>query len=507
MSWEKIDGDYPDLEDNINPFTQEVQGQRIFPGKKTPSDTLRNKVTLKVDVGIPNAQVYVKAFDVDDPTPTDDDEKDNGTYLIDPNDSNTVGVGNDNREDHVIPSGKEAGFFTSSNTATANKQSDAEGIAEFEFNVGMQPGNNYRVVASVFNEDVYANVQVTDPSANGYLGPDEDDTPTPASPLLTVWRKLHLEVDSMEAPPEKTQRESPDNITKTGVSWALNTPVSSQSTLTVDGTLEEDADFYAAGEIISGSTSFRIISNTDNLISDDQIVIEGVPPGTEQALFIGQSFEIVDDDDWQVSDIGLPVPLPKHDSSGSIAAAIQTKYSTSFIKIVDAVDLNLNPNKTIPFTSNAAAATLGGFSVFDDSLDLASEDERDFWAFGLVFGYQPESGKDNDPLESLLRGGTPEVLLGNIPYGFSVVYVESIREKVIGEDPPLPDAIKIIRKQEYEDWLHGTAAHEIGHAPGRNNESSDHSEEGLMEAAGGNFSTDFKPVTIKRFRSAKSWRE
>ncbi|MEO0454343.1 MAG: hypothetical protein AAFY98_09420 [Verrucomicrobiota bacterium] len=520
LTWEKIDGDYPDLDDNVNPFTQEVQGQRIFPGKKTPSDTLRNKVTLKVDVGIPNAQVYVKAFDVDDPTPTIDDEKEDGTYLIDPNDSSTEGVGDDNREDHVIPSGKEAGFFTSSDTATANKQSDVQGIAEFEFNIGMQPGNNYRVVASVFNEDIYADVQVTDPAATGYLGPDEDDTPTPASPLLTVWRKLHLEVDSMEAPPEKTQRESPDNITETGISWALDTPNAGRSTLTIDGTLPENENFYSNGEIVSGTTRFPIYSNADNLISNDTIVINGVPSATEQAKFIGQSFEVIDDDDLYISTLSLPDPIPQHGNSTSIIEAIMPRYAEAYIELVDANDLNLNPNKTIPFSSNEGVSSSINpiSSYFLQSLDLGQDDEGDFWAFTVVYGYQPQSGLDADPdpgAEGRLLGGIPEggLYVGyipNKPWGFGVIYMETIREKAIPPATPLVlenPASQQIMRESYYSLFYGITAHEIGHAPGRKDEDGDHAELGLMQEGGANINSPFFPKTIQRFRDAKSWRE
>ena len=68
--------------------------------------------------------------------------------------------------------------------------------------VGMQLGNNYRVVASVVDQSLITGVQVTTSTAGKYLGPAlTQNAGAPASPLLTVWRRLWVENDSMAAIP------------------------------------------------------------------------------------------------------------------------------------------------------------------------------------------------------------------------------------------------------------------------------------------------------------------
>jgi hypothetical protein len=65
----------------------------------------------------------------------------------------------------------------------------------------------------------------------------------------------------------------------------------------------------------------------------------------------------------------------------------------------------------------------------------------------------------------------------------------------------------------YWSRLAGQTAHEVGHAPGRQDEMSDHAEEGLMKTGGDFFpgpptfkaSQKLKASTINRFRTALQW--
>lgn len=519
LSWEKFASSYPPLEDNVDPFDGKVQGKRIFPGKKTPNDTRRNKVKLVADAGQPHTLIYVKVFDVDDPTPVSFDKDNGGHAIIDPDDDTTEGIGNDNRDDHLNT--PKTGFFTRSGADTTSAYTDSRGIAEFEFNVGMQPGNNYRAVGAALDETLYASVQVDDPdsedSAATYLGPDEDkETPTdiPSSPLLTVWRKLHLEIDSMEAPAEKIERDAPDHLRVEGESWAQD-PETGKWTLTLKGNFEGwftsdiPTNFYENGYIIQGATRFRIKSSTDYATVPDQIVIEGQPSEAQKALFVNQFFDVVDDDDLYLEEIGLQdPPLPMHGRSGEIVANIERAFYSAYIQAVD--ENGLNSRKTIPFYSNAYAQNFG-FSVFDDNLDLAPYDSDDFWAFAVAFGYQPEEAYDADSWFDVATtyGGTPTTLIFNVPWGVSVVFMESNRERVIGY-PSIHYNEAAIGSyvREYNGWWYGVIVHELGHAPGRQSGDADHAEEGLMADGAKRIYDDvFKAKTIKRFRDAKSWKQ
>ncbi len=112
-------------------------------------------------------------------------------------------AGGDNLQDYM--STATAGEFWNEpvwGTATAEVTLDNDGEAHLDFRVGMQPGNNYRIVASLFDESMYEDAQTSDPTADAYLGPElAQSGAAPATPPLTVWRRLWVENDSMEAIP------------------------------------------------------------------------------------------------------------------------------------------------------------------------------------------------------------------------------------------------------------------------------------------------------------------
>lgn len=100
-------------------------GQRIFPGKATPEDTVdRSEVGVRVQVTpvVEGVEVIVGVTDPDDPY-TDDEP-------IDPNGS----AGNDNRS-------------TDGGLTEQEPETDANGVAETTFSVSMQPGDNFRARA------------------------------------------------------------------------------------------------------------------------------------------------------------------------------------------------------------------------------------------------------------------------------------------------------------------------------------------------------------------------
>jgi hypothetical protein len=78
--------------------------------------------------------------------------------------------------------------------------------AETEWTVSHQPGDNYRVAASTAPAWL-ASLDALQPSPTGelsYAGPE-------VSPMLTVWRTLHIEADSMAPPPtEDTPPDAPE---------------------------------------------------------------------------------------------------------------------------------------------------------------------------------------------------------------------------------------------------------------------------------------------------------
>ena len=114
-------------------------------------------------------------------------------------------------------------------------------------------------------------------------------------------------------------------------------------------------------------------------------------------------------------------------------------------------------------------------------------------------------------LSDFLLGATPYVLLTGLRRGYSVVYLEVVRDAVLGGSIAVslqnPFVVQSY-KRDYSNLVLGTAAHEIGHAPGHQGGEGDHDEGGLMRGGGGSISgrdSDFTPATIKRFREVTSW--
>lgn len=171
---------YSPLDTNENPGA----GKRIYPGKVTPSDTKnRRKVKVRASLNVPVADwtVYFKAFDIDDPF--------DNSSPIDSNGSD----GGDNRGG-------------SGSLSATTDYTDASGTAEVQLTVTMQPGDNFRVGAHVGSLS-----SVTDDDGPANNNPEVPGQPGKYTQMLTVWRKLHTEVDSMGAPPPGTTW-GPDDV-------------------------------------------------------------------------------------------------------------------------------------------------------------------------------------------------------------------------------------------------------------------------------------------------------
>jgi len=119
-------------------------------------------------------------------------------------------AGDDNRNDDG------AGFVasaspTAASDATANVQPElVEGqwVAKKLFRVGMGAGNNYRVIAAVHDalgSPAWLPDAKTIAEDGGTLGMDETHKKTD---MLTVWRRLHIELDSLGAPTGETFTDS-----------------------------------------------------------------------------------------------------------------------------------------------------------------------------------------------------------------------------------------------------------------------------------------------------------
>jgi hypothetical protein len=472
---------------------------------------------IKTTPPLAGSNVWLRSFDVDDTT----EEKGlDNAGVIDPNGRS----GDDNFYQFNPPYGY-GGLFVTNNTSSCSVTLNANGEALVEMRVGMQPGDNYRVAATVFPANNLGSLQSGTASGDYFVSAYTDQIRGgfngALSPLLTVWRKLHMEFDSMAAVPSNGPQA---NFTTQRV-WAIQTnqPVAGQTTvwLTFTSPPWEENQFENGTLTIAGiAGSYPIAANRSQLLfvgyfygHQNSVVVSGLV----SASAVKAPCILRDDDERWVVSAALPeLPMDGYSqqfvdgfspSLGSKRiAGIAETYAPAFVAVVDANQLGWNPRRIIPFYLNRDVfdnpLTLS--SVFDDAKDLADNDV--FWAHTVTFGFQPAWSEDGDPnAEPPLLGATPETPGTATAFGYSAVYKEAMADDVIeyragGGAHPL-------NQHAYYEWLLGCCAHETGHAPGAHFMTTDHTEGKLMKSGGEKITgkKSFSPVSIRRFRTARSW--
>jgi Concanavalin A-like lectin/glucanases superfamily len=502
LEWVAVGG-YQNIDDHVDPWSNPIGGKRIFPDFKDPSATqIRHAVQLVVKGALPGLPVYVKAFDVDDSTSETfdiDNDENSSTYQQHIIDGNEM-AGNDNHPDYLNTS-NNGHFWTGLGwgTNTSNKVADANGQAKFILRVGMQPGNNYRAVGSVNSETMYSGVQTDSPTTARYLGPETNQTgETSASPLLTVWRRLWVENDSMEGIPTDTfgylrndlnhDLTSPTVLTdlSNGINTSFGIPAitdqSSFSNLENGRLVMQSVEHPVIGTSFYGNTHFVQIA------------------GDWSSVLLGSGFRLYDDDNYGLS----AAPLPRNDL---VNALMKSFFKPSFIEIMDSG--SFNPRNTVPFRIND---DLQLSTVVNASKDLSEQDA--LWVCPLTTAYQFTYLEDSDPNdEDPTFGGTRQ--FSN--YDHSTVFIETCREsyeqdfRVVaqGANPQ----IGVTARTNLKDYISAIAAHEMGHHPGNITGDAEHEEGGLMEGRPTKLAVNplspksamFSAKSILRFRQTHHW--
>jgi Bacterial TSP3 repeat len=493
VSWKPIIG-YNNVSAHVDPWGLPIAGSRIFPDFKNPLDNvLRAKleVVVKTSAALAGKTVFVKAFDVDDST----SEAFDAPVVVDPNGKS----GNDNLPDY-LNTAQSGQFWTGAAWGgdTAQGVVDVNGETKFDFRVGMQPGNNYRVVASVVDASMITGVQVTSATAGKYLGPAlTQNGGAPASPLLTVWRRLWVENDSMAAIPTDAF-----GYKRNDLSWNLDPPVINNRSFSST----------------TGNTSFGINAIEDqssflNLQNGRMIVQNIIHPVVSTASFqvtvagdyssvpVDSGFRLYDDDDF-----GLDAPpLPRLDLVDDL---MKSFFKPAFIEVIDSGGFNLE--KIIPFKINDNLQLL---TQVNSKKDLFEKDG--LWVAPLAAAYQFDVLEDGDPDDTLSTGGETQTDGGTRRFGnndHSTVFVEACREsydnffRIVaqGGNPQ----IGVDARLKLKNYISAQASHEIGHQPG-NDLLDEHLEDGLMRNGGALPNTPtqlkFTPKSISRFRNSKNW--
>jgi len=473
VMWEAIDSP---LDDNPN----SGGGLRIFPGKQTPTDTTdRDTVLVRAKVYPAEADKYVefKLIDVDDPS--------SSTTPIDEEPS--VGPPHDNR-------GGLAYFLNGTESRYTGAYTDANGEATVEVRLTMQPGDNFRVAAALSTPDNLIGVYAEHPDAEGrvYLYSNEElFPPNQVTPMLTIWRRLWIEQDSMVKPSSTILDVIYDTSSTTITS---NFPHNGLTTIHTDVALRFGAPRVSVNSFEGGKITFMdipghvpvtytVYSHTIASITGDDIVVVG---NVSANVVDAQKLILTEDDQVSV--------LPAYLMPGPIGMAA---YGAGYI-LPTAVD-NQYRDK-VPFENNLAEVDIDTGASWRSGKDLSTA--SDFWVQHVVAGFEGAINDDHDadgvwvPVDgvpSAVMDGVESVIYGKTPIKWTIptsgestiVFMESVRDDDTG--------LKFTS-------LDHTVTHEIGHGA-----ITDHITGGIMEAGAPRLENSFTPETLDVIRSIIRW--
>lgn len=473
----------PVTEPNAYPKTKFNFGLRYFPdavaaSPNAPKNVMNVLVTVKPARA--NQAVWVKWFDVDDPVANNSP--------LDPNGSS----GGDNRSDG------NSGFVNYPTAPSGAKTNlgvtDIAGQVVFPIRVGMQPGNNYRVLAAL-DQDLLSNYE------NDAVHYTKQTTEGEGifSELMTIWRKLHIEVDTMGPVTGNSV-----HTTITGIEYGDSHKVYVADTL-YDGsdTLDHGGGNgrFSTGSIAAGNSSAFVYRNGDffvdleltaltpnyqAVLNDGGVVEEGTihsltfenlgsPPTPTTKIVVNNfvanvlegSLRVTTEDgdiiEATILDSGIDAEseLPAYRVSGHFAipctvtdddllqdgdlipvpptSTLVDHYGLAFIE--PAFDVGDN-NRMVPFLLPTSWDQLFENNDFDAANLLTSN----FWVVYLLGAHSPLPRDDSDPIAegSLILGvNGGEGRFG----GQSIIFIESHNEV-------------LLRDQD----MSISAAHEIGHS-------------------------------------------
>ncbi|NCO63474.1 MAG: hypothetical protein COW44_08635 [Flavobacteriaceae bacterium CG17_big_fil_post_rev_8_21_14_2_50_33_15] len=426
-------------------------GVRVFPGKRIKSkgraeDTPRNKVTLNVTLSVKPIypiKVYFKSFDVDDPTldASSIESMDNESQ---PEDN----LGFLEKNDKKLKSG----YLEGQDQDGILKVDFIESTEQLNFEVSLQPGDNFRVVGAfekdflktLENDDTKLNKNASEVKRNNdkqrivdpnvlEKNPDEAENAEIrlaenfASKPLTVWRFMYAEVDKM-GPIGK------DVMLSKIVSYELNSPKPGQTKIFIADNiikkLETDGvtkatmgpththvgikDAFKEGEFKVLGQNFKILENSANEAgyifsgAADNVVIDGLLTGIDgyEGKVCGLKFD--DETKW-----GFKAGDAMPDLNPDICVLERIFRPTYVVLDFDAMNTDaINPNKETQFIRNTNAddfAAIKSNYSFDNK-NLAEDPE--FWCFYINTCFAGATAEDGDPDDGNIAGSWENAITG-----------------------------------------------------------------------------------------------
>ena len=416
-------------------------GQRIFPDKQTADDTVnRRRVRVRATLSspAPGVPIFFRTFDVDDPS--------SDAVPVDPN----AADGNDNR-----------GMPQAGTLSVASAQTDASGAAQVELTVTMQPGDNFRV-AAVCNSTALGGVVVNGTDLKDSSGNTLPTQRVNVTDMLTVWRRVHVEMDSMGP------------VVGNQVAGTIRRARPDTDTGTIQLSIRERLELgrFQGGLItIDGLGGFPVYYNTRGTIS---VASSLIPQG---AVLAGRAYVLVDDDDFNGDDLNLldgddgeNVTAPDTSLMQDSDDPGKNVFAPAYVRPI--YDIGDN-NDFVLFVLNVAKDAPSAIIATYDFDTVGTEADPAFWTVYLLGAYQFIRSEDLDPGVELMSAlGIVDTINGR---GASV-YNEVART---GEIP-------------FSGINALTAAHEIGHLF-----NGLHPDGGLMSS----MSATFSDVTLNKIRS------
>ncbi len=213
-----------DLDEDPNwPTGLQPGSVRVFPGARSVDGVVeagaRDTVDVEVTLSVPTPRpvdVFLKSFDVDDPTADETDVVEN--HWVDREEYSW-----DNRGREPAKDGRFVGDQSAAHVCALSFPAGTK-TASAEFQTTLQPGDNFRIVANadsnflkklenadgigMSNSDKQ---RICHKDVSGTFADREIRNPDKyASNVLTVWRFFHLEVDTMENPAESGPEANPN---------------------------------------------------------------------------------------------------------------------------------------------------------------------------------------------------------------------------------------------------------------------------------------------------------
>jgi hypothetical protein len=455
-------------------------GRRIFPDKESPTDAVNRKV-IKVKAMLnglpsPGSKVRFKVFDVDDP--------DTNTVI----DSNGV-IGDDNR------GSPKPGTLSGDLMMPGTSDFIDIGTAEIEvaayLTVTMQPGDNFVVAASA-DPSYFGSITVDGTGLKHSVDGTLPTAKAKRTEMLTVWRRLHMEVDSMGV---VIDNKVEGNLTETKKVSIGNQTLNLSVNNLEPNRFEKGRLIIKRGVTLIADRKVIALNTTTNANTVNSVTINN-----NLGLFVikaGDSFTLYDDDDYNgnntmlIGDEGEFVSqfsesfkhLQSTDGNYSDNTP-QNILGDAYIRPIRTWALQYDNN--MPFDLNVedseASANLNT-SLINANRGSKNDEDDDFWISYIIIGYQPGLTKDfdNGLTESPTVGVTPaftcdclvnstcprmansNLCSGIVPKGGqgSIVLVETSKDyRTAWLNPPLPYMPKVFNEAET------TVPHELGHQLG-----------------------------------------